>query len=551
MSAAYELVLQRKAIGAEALAAQRDAVMGGQYPQLKSKMELLTDLRRQIAQKTLAGPGEEDAHEHLRILEEWIRKKEQLEAELAQEIPEMNLEQKLRKIDLAAVSQVLPQQHVLVEFVRFTLENFDFDMDRKGSSPLHYLAFVVHASKPETLQMIDLGGAEPIDELISQLRSYITQPPSNGDGRGLGRIPVDELHEKWEMIGDQLRRALFDPLVDALQRCSNLMLAPDGDLPRLPFEILPIYRGRLLIDDYHISDLSTGRDILRIGVETAVQPGESLVIADPDYDLGSDVPKEYVASIEHQSRDLRGADIHFHRLPKSRLEGQRIGKMLDTQPWLAENVLEENLKNCRSPRILHMATHGFFLTDQQMEKSPMNRGLGSVSLPDEAEFTRLAASNLENPLLRSGLALAGAQTWLNKGDLPKAAEDGILTAEDVSGLDLLATQLVVLSACETGLGEIRTSEGVFGLRRAFVLAGAKTLVMSLWSVPDDQTQELMEEFYLRLLGGQSRAEALREAQLLIRASSSRSILLGCLHLPGRPRSAFLGEQSDSSRYPSC
>src|SRR5207237_6713968 len=99
---------------------------------------------------------------------------------------------------------------------------------------------------------------------------------------------------------------------------------------------------------------------------------------------------------------------------------------------------------------------------------------------------------------------AGANTWLGGGTPREEAEDGLLTAEDVSGLDLLATELVVLSACETGLGEVRTGEGVFGLQCAFTLAGARTLVTSLWSVPDEPTRELMEGFYRRLLGGQGR-----------------------------------------------
>jgi CHAT domain-containing protein len=130
---------------------------------------------------------------------------------------------------------------------------------------------------------------------------------------------------------------------------------------------------------------------------------------------------------------------------------------------------------------------------------------------------RLSGPGLENPLLRSGIALAGINTWLQGGNPPTQAEDGILTAEDVSGLDLLDTDLVVLSACETGLGEILTGEGVFGLRRSFVLAGAKTLIMSLWRVPDQQTQELMQDFYTRILKGQSRSDALRYAQLAMKA----------------------------------
>jgi CHAT domain-containing protein len=140
----------------------------------------------------------------------------------------------------------------------------------------------------------------------------------------------------------------------------------------------------------------------------------------------------------------------------------------------------------------------------------------------------------ENPLLRSGLALAGANTWLQRGSLSAEAEDGLLTAEDVTGLDLLDTQLVVLSACETGLGEVRVGEGVFGLRRAFVVAGAKTLVMSLWKVPDEQTHQLMVDFYQRVLSGQGVADALREAQLAMKARYADPYYWGAFICQGDP-----------------
>ena len=211
-------------------------------------------------------------------------------------------------------------------------------------------------------------------------------------------------------------------------------------------------------------------------------------------------------------------------------------------PWFGPNALEGRLKaECHSPRILHLATHGFFLGDRAQRPGRMSpeaarwSGLlddldvlsGPVSRRrqlSEMTFTDIIGNHflglwyselglgkgyevdvhsvfdedapargrdgrpdllLKNPLLRSGLALAGANAWLQGLRPPADAEDGLLTAEDVTGLDLLATELVVLSACETGLGQVHIGEGVFGLRRAFVLAGARTLVMSLWKVPDD------------------------------------------------------------------
>jgi len=132
------------------------------------------------------------------------------------------------------------------------------------------------------------------------------------------------------------------------------------------------------------------------------------------------------------------------------------------------------------------------------------------------------------------LALAGANTWLKGQDPPEEAEDGLLTAEDVTGMDLLDTELVVLSACDTGLGEVHIGEGVMGLRRSFMLAGAKTLVMSLWKVPDKETRELMEDFYDRLLDGAPRAEALRKAQLAMKAKHPNPYYWGAFICQGDP-----------------
>jgi CHAT domain-containing protein len=142
----------------------------------------------------------------------------------------------------------------------------------------------------------------------------------------------------------------------------------------------------------------------------------------------------------------------------------------------------------------------------------------------------------DNPLLRSGLALAGANSFLAHQHLPEEAEDGLLTGEDVTGLDLLDTELVVLSACETALGTVKIGEGVFGLRRAFFQAGAKTLVMSLWKVPDEATRELMTEFYRRLLDGEGRAEALRQAQLSMKAKHPSPYFWGAFICQGDPAS---------------
>ena len=320
--------------------------------------------------------------------------------------------------------------------------------------------------------------------------------------------------------GLELYTAIFAPLLTAIGDHRRLFIAPDGDLAWLPFALLPTADGHYLIDEYQISFLNVGRDILQFGSESMGRPTDPLVLAAPDFDLesGKVFRHKRAESLWRVSRDLDGSKLRFEHLRGTQREGEQIASLLEVHPLLADQVLEARLKKCRSPYILHIATHGFFLPDQ---RGPYEYGSErdydygeTMSGRRTDRFQRL--SRFENPFLRSGLALAGANTWLRGGTLPPEAEDGILTAQDVLCLELAATELVVLSACETALGEVRSNEGVLGLRQAFVLAGAKRLVMSLWKVPDRQTQELMEDFYRRLLSGQSRAEALREAQLALK-----------------------------------
>jgi tetratricopeptide (TPR) repeat protein len=572
--AILDLVLRRKAITAGAVAAQRDAVLGGRYPALEPKLRELAALRMQIARKTLAGPGPEGLESHLRILAGWHARRERLEADLARQIPEMNLEHQLRAADRRAVALNLPEGVVLVEFVRF--EVFDFQaVPARGESnwkPARYVAFVLPGGAPEEVHMIDLGEAEPIDRLIADFRAGIIAEAEADDGRDMARRREEAAPTAESDAGLALRATLFDRLAPALGSRTRLLIAPDGDLARLPFEVLPTGDGRRLIDAYQISYLSCGRDVLRFGAGVTGQTGDPLVVADPDFDLEAMIstgpvpakpgfwsrllgrgkktigsptqsvptPQTTAPSAGRHSRDLdrdRSA-YHFHRLPGTRAEGERIATRLGVSPWLDATALEGRLKAaCRSPRILHLATHGFFLPDQPRDLNCEGRGLGFdfggfAGVNDG--LTRLSGPMMENPMLRSGLALAGANTWLRSGNPPEEAEDGLLTAEDVTGLDLLATELVVLSACETGLGQVHVGEGVFGLRRAFVLAGAKTLVMSLWKVPDEPTRELMEDFYRRLLAGQGRAEALRQAQLAMKAKYPAPFYWGAFICQGDP-----------------
>ena len=166
----------------------------------------------------------------------------------------------------------------------------------------------------------------------------------------------------------------------------------------------------------------------------------------------------------------------------------------------------------KSPGILHIATHGFFLADQKTDSErDLDKKKKKTVFPNNP-FNNFAKLNIENPLVRSGIALAGANA---KGDLDERLDDGLATAMELSGMDLRGTDLVILSACDTGVGKNRKGQGVIGLRRAFQQAGARSLVMSLWKIPDEETKDLMVDFYNRLKNGKSKLTALREASLAV------------------------------------
>ena len=195
--------------------------------------------------------------------------------------------------------------------------------------------------------------------------------------------------------------------------------------------------------------------------------------------------------------------LRFEPLPGTAVEAAALAKVLtDARVFTGASATEALLKQANAPSILHIATHGFFLRppDTANAAADATRGLSIVPAPS-------ATGNRQDALVQSGLALAGVNQR-SSGD----GQDGILTALEAAGLDLWGTRMVVLSACETGLGDARNGEGVYGLRRALVLAGSESQVMSLWQVSDTATTDLMIDYYRRLRAGEGRAEALRNVQ---------------------------------------
>lgn len=261
----------------------------------------------------------------------------------------------------------------------------------------------------------------------------------------------------------------MQPLRNILGTTRWVLLSPDGALNFVPLYALIDENGRQLVETMSITYLMTGRDLLRWGNPIAAKQAP-VIVANPDF--GKTIEAETNDGAIAQSRAVELSRVFFSPLQATEEEGQMVLKTMSKAQLLAgSNATEEAIKQMHGPRVLHIATHGFFLPDI----TPATNDAAKASLdPWNA-----------NPLLRSGLALHGA----NRRRSETVREDGVLTALEVSNLDLQGTRLVVLSACETGVGQAFRGEGVYGLQRAMVMAGAETQVTSLWQVDDQATKK--------------------------------------------------------------
>ena len=458
----------------------------------------LRGLRTQLAQLSLQGPGSLPPRAYQERLEKLTDQAAALEADLARRSAPLRaltaLPPPTEIVDRVAAA--LPGDGALVEFVTYVDRPL---VPRAGASQrpeaLRYLALVLFPDA--TTRALDLGPAEPIDLAASRLRDAL----ANRDA-------------SFEAPARALYQLAFQPLLRLLGKTRRVFLSPEGQLALVPFAAL--HDGqRFLVDAFDFTYLPSGKDLLPRPRE-GVSPSSVVVLANPDFSTARPALPEARRDAPALHTELAQRAWSPTPLPGTGREAEAIQRLLpQAQLFLGPEATKERLLRLPTPGILHLATHGFFLED-----APEPTGSRAV-----IHFGALGeapqASSPADPLLRSGLVFAGAHDPAPSGASQTPPSGGALvTALELAGLDLWGTQLVVLSACDTGRGDVKQGQGVYGLRRAFLVAGAETVVMSLWKVDDQTTSTLMEAYYRHLLAGQGRAAALREAMRELRQTQS-------------------------------
>ena len=445
------------------------------------------------------------------VLEEARRRAEAAERELAERNAAARAETVRRDLGLTQVRAALPPASALVSFIRH-----DGPMSSGGPSVGRYAAFVVRPDAADPVY-VPLGTASDIEARVARWRV-------EAGGQTMGQGTAREWERRYRVAGGRLRAAVWDPLEAHLAGAARVFVVPDGALNLVSLAALPTGDAAYLIESAPILHyLATERDLLQPREEARVTG--LLAVGGAAFGPGA----AGVAAAAVRRSGCVSNQMYFQSLPGARAEvadiaaiwprdGERTATIL-TGPAADEAAVKAG---SAGRRVVHFATHGFFL-DSRCEPAPAGvRAVGGLvtASPSKASPAPAAASTApgpiaattrDNPLRLSGLALAGAN---RRSAARPGRDDGILTAEEIAGLDLHGTEWAVLSACDTGLGEIRAGEGVFGLRRAFQIAGARTVIMSLWSVDDRATRSWMRTLYAgRFQQGLDTARAVREASL--------------------------------------
>ncbi|HND18982.1 MAG TPA: CHAT domain-containing protein [Acidobacteriota bacterium] len=494
INAAVTSVLRRKGRALDVMADTLRLIQARATAQDQAIFEKLIDAQNRLSNLTVKGPGTTKPERFQALVQELETEVDQLEAEISRQSAEYRVQ--TQPVTLENIQAAIPEHTALIEFTLYQpLQNAQSSLNTKP----RYLAYIIEPKGDP--KWVDLGEVEKIDATTKEFRGVLQQSPGtrnrlikaesrNAKKSNSGSVVLPD--QQLRVLAQSLHQTVIKPVLKMVKPGTALLLAPEGELNLVPFAALMDEDGTYLIEKQPLHYLTSGRDLLRLQVKTnSHEP--PLVVADPDYAVGSG---PQVAGIQL---------AQLKRLIETAQEGVQIAKILPgSRLKVRGEATEQALKQVNGPQILHVATHGYFLdrsSDVTLSADPIEEA--------EKRDIQIKGSGTKLDLIQfqSGIFLAGA----NRGE--SGTEDGTLTALEAAHLNLSGTKLVVLSACNTGVGQVKTGEGVYGLRRAMVLAGSETQMLSLWPVSDLGTRKLMVDYYTRLKAGEGRAEALRQVQL--------------------------------------
>lgn len=404
---------------------------------------------------------------------------EQLEKELSQRSELFGQSFENKRITFEDVKKSLKPNETAIEMVRYRYFNHDF------SDSVIYAALYLKTdfSKPKVIMLKD--GKKMETRYFKFYRNAIT-----------GKVP------------DEVSYGVFwKPITDGIGQSSTIFLSADGIYNQINLEAIPTPDGKYVIDNANIVLVSNTKDMFlkKLKSNSSASENTASMFGNPTF---------YITA---------SADHSIAALPGTEKEVNQLQFMLKQKGWITAEYVEtsaseENVKEMNSPKIFHIATHGFYKPTAQ------------VTLEEELEGSEAVLN--QNPLMRTGLLLRGAGDLMEKTEYNYNMENGILTAYEAMSLNLDKTDLVVLSACETGLGDLEAGEGVYGLQRAFLVAGAKVLIMSMFKVDDDATQKLMLKFYQKWLNSANLRASFIDAKKELRLDYPEPIYWGAFMMIG-------------------
>lgn len=491
---------------------QRELRLARRLPDLAPQFEELNQVSSQLARLTFATATRRDLPAWKSRWEELSARKEALEQALWDAASQHSAGGELPgigSVELEDLWKVLPDDAVLVDYLEYDF--FEPVQKRVGEPPERRLLAYVISPRQEPVR-VELGPVSALEPLVNRWRTEV-----QAGGTGLE-------------VGTELKRKIWLPLGATVAAAPTVLVSPDGILNRLPIGALPgAEPGSYLIEQQLVALVPTPQQLPSLlgdtmpDQTTSAEPLLLLAVGNVDFNSATKPAVADASSASSRRRRRAGEPMSWAELPATRGELLAItDSFRSVNPDARTQILDRGLATEEQVRraaeqagYVHFATHGFFASPEFRSALASARG-DDGGAPSGADV----ASGL-HPGLLSGLVLAGAN------QPPEDGDDGVLTALEVAELDLSHLELAVLSACETGLGEVAGGEGVLGLQRGFQVAGARTVIASLWKVDDEQTRQLMERFYENYWRKElGMADALHEAQLwMLREGGARDLRL--------------------------